>query len=165
MLIWLIALLNYSCNIDSLIVLLCLVTWCWVPYVNGGHVVHSWGLRWRMNLEETYQQVHAAIRADLNPRNLRSFLRSSGSLTSKDIGCVIELCLYWQKDYRLPHYRFAVNLPIYAAACRTGFLLAHWALKMLEMDEEYQGNVEVTGEVFFVELIWKQKGFLSTSGC
>ena len=37
------------------------------------------------------------------------------------------------------------------AAYATGLLLARRVLKTLEMDEEYEGNVEATGEDFSVE--------------
>lgn len=38
----------------------------------------------------------------------------------------------------------SINLTIVAVTYCTGLLLARRVLKMLEMDEEYQGNVEVT---------------------
>ncbi|CAK9139459.1 unnamed protein product [Ilex paraguariensis] len=53
--------------------------------------------------------------------------------------------------HELPHYGLEVGLTNYAAAYCTGLLLARRVLKMLEMDEEYQGNVEATGEDFSVE--------------
>ncbi|KAJ9697589.1 hypothetical protein PVL29_009426 [Vitis rotundifolia] len=54
-------------------------------------------------------------------------------------------------SHELPHYGLEVGLTNYAAAYCTGLLLARRVLKMLEMDEEYQGNVEATGEDFSVE--------------
>ncbi|XP_020227796.1 60S ribosomal protein L5 isoform X2 [Cajanus cajan] len=53
--------------------------------------------------------------------------------------------------HELPHYGLEVGLTNYAAAYCTGLLLARRVLKMLEMDEEYEGNVEATGEDFSVE--------------
>ncbi|XP_059659953.1 large ribosomal subunit protein uL18y isoform X1 [Cornus florida] len=53
--------------------------------------------------------------------------------------------------HELPHYGLEVGLTNYAAAYCTGLLLARRVLKMLEMDDEYQGNVEATGEDFSVE--------------
>ncbi|WOL02973.1 60S ribosomal protein L5 [Canna indica] len=53
--------------------------------------------------------------------------------------------------HELPHYGLEVGLTNYAAAYCTGLLLARRVLKLLEMDEEYQGNVEATGEDFSVE--------------
>ncbi|KAF4352525.1 hypothetical protein G4B88_013355, partial [Cannabis sativa] len=44
--------------------------------------------------------------------------------------------------HELPHYGLEVGLTNYAAAYCTGLLLARRVLKMLEMDDEYEGNVE-----------------------
>ncbi|KAA3480088.1 60S ribosomal protein L5-like [Gossypium australe] len=54
-------------------------------------------------------------------------------------------------SHELPRYGLEVGLTNYAAAYCTGLLLGRRVLKMLEMDEEYQGNVEATGEDFSVE--------------
>lgn len=51
----------------------------------------------------------------------------------------------------LPHYGLEVGLTNYAAAYCTGLLLARRVLKKLEMDEEYVGNVEATGDDYSVE--------------
>ncbi|KAL4572300.1 hypothetical protein LXL04_019072 [Taraxacum kok-saghyz] len=53
--------------------------------------------------------------------------------------------------HELPHYGLKVGLTNYAAAYCTGLLLARRVLKKLEMDEEYEGNVEATGEDYSVE--------------
>ncbi|XP_010532933.1 PREDICTED: 60S ribosomal protein L5-2 [Tarenaya hassleriana] len=53
--------------------------------------------------------------------------------------------------HELPRYGLEVGLTNYAAAYCTGLLLARRVLKMLEMDSEYEGNVEATGEDFSVE--------------
>ncbi|XP_047336178.1 60S ribosomal protein L5-1-like [Impatiens glandulifera] len=53
--------------------------------------------------------------------------------------------------HELPHYGLEVGLTNYAAAYCTGLLLARRVLKMLEMDDEYVGNVEASGEDFSVE--------------
>ncbi|GAB4842007.1 60S ribosomal protein L5 [Ancistrocladus abbreviatus] len=53
--------------------------------------------------------------------------------------------------HELPRYGLEVGLTNYVAAYCTGLLLASRVLKMLEMDEEYKGNVEATGEDFSVE--------------
>lgn len=53
--------------------------------------------------------------------------------------------------HELPRYGLAVGLTNYAAAYCTGLLLARRVLKMLEMDDEYEGNVEATGDDFTVE--------------
>ncbi|KAL6579363.1 hypothetical protein OROMI_009579 [Orobanche minor] len=52
---------------------------------------------------------------------------------------------------RLPCYGLEVGLTNYVAAYCTGLLLARRALKKLEMDEEYEGNVEATGEDYSIE--------------
>ncbi|OWM84760.1 hypothetical protein CDL15_Pgr027547 [Punica granatum] len=44
--------------------------------------------------------------------------------------------------HELPRYGLEVGLTNYAAAYCTGLLLARRVLKMLEMDSEYEGNVE-----------------------
>ncbi|RDX72112.1 60S ribosomal protein L5, partial [Mucuna pruriens] len=54
-------------------------------------------------------------------------------------------------SHELPHYGLEVGLTNYAAAYCTGLLLARRVLKKLELDEEYEGNVEATGEDFSVE--------------
>eukprot|EP00252_Welwitschia_mirabilis_P013864 TRINITY_DN3063_c0_g1_i2.p1 TRINITY_DN3063_c0_g1~~TRINITY_DN3063_c0_g1_i2.p1 ORF type:complete len:224 (+),score=57.84 TRINITY_DN3063_c0_g1_i2:481-1152(+) len=53
--------------------------------------------------------------------------------------------------HELPRYGVEVGLTNYAAAYCTGLLLARRVLKKLEMDEEYVGNVEATGEDYSVE--------------
>ncbi|KAL2488407.1 60S ribosomal protein L5-2 [Forsythia ovata] len=53
--------------------------------------------------------------------------------------------------HELPRYGLEIGLTNYAAAYCTGLLLARRVLKTLEMDEEYEGNVEATGEDFSVE--------------
>ncbi|CAI9094590.1 OLC1v1030355C4 [Oldenlandia corymbosa var. corymbosa] len=53
--------------------------------------------------------------------------------------------------HELPHYGLEVGLTNYAAAYCTGLLLARRVLKKLEMDQEYEGNVEATGEDYSVE--------------
>ncbi|XP_077252968.1 large ribosomal subunit protein uL18-like [Tasmannia lanceolata] len=53
--------------------------------------------------------------------------------------------------HELPRYGLEVGLTNYAAAYCTGLLLARRVLKTLEMDEEYQGNIEATGDDYSVE--------------
>ncbi|KAK7275304.1 hypothetical protein RIF29_16416 [Crotalaria pallida] len=53
--------------------------------------------------------------------------------------------------HELPHYGLKVGLTNYAAAYCTGLLLARRVLKALELDEEYEGNVEASGEDYSVE--------------
>ncbi|KAF9610569.1 hypothetical protein IFM89_023269 [Coptis chinensis] len=47
--------------------------------------------------------------------------------------------------YELPRYGLDVSLTNYSAAYCTGLLLARRVLKTLEMDKDYEGNVEATG--------------------
>ncbi|KAK4440939.1 60S ribosomal protein L5 [Sesamum alatum] len=53
--------------------------------------------------------------------------------------------------HELPRYGLEVGLTNYAAAYCTGLLLARRVLRKLDMDKEYEGNVEATGEDFSVE--------------
>uniref|UniRef100_A0A0C9S0U4 TSA: Wollemia nobilis Ref_Wollemi_Transcript_28804_1295 transcribed RNA sequence n=1 Tax=Wollemia nobilis TaxID=56998 RepID=A0A0C9S0U4_9CONI len=54
-------------------------------------------------------------------------------------------------SHELPQYGLEVGLTNYAAAYCTGLLLARRLLKKLEMDEEYVGVEEATGEDYSVE--------------
>ncbi|GFQ07378.1 60S ribosomal protein l5 [Phtheirospermum japonicum] len=54
-------------------------------------------------------------------------------------------------SHELPRYGLETGLTNYAAAYCTGLLLARRVLKTLEMDKEYQGNQEATGEDYSVE--------------
>ncbi|PKA59287.1 60S ribosomal protein L5-2 [Apostasia shenzhenica] len=78
--------------------------------------------------------------------------------TNKDVVAQIisasiagDLVLAAAYAHELPRYGLQVGLTNYAAAYCTGLLLARRVLKILEMDEEYQGNVEATGEDYSVE--------------
>ncbi|KAG4978231.1 hypothetical protein JHK82_037506 [Glycine max] len=53
-----------------------------------------------------------------------------------------DLVLATAYSHELPRYGLEVGLTNYAAAYCTGLLLARRVLKTLEMDEEYEGNVE-----------------------
>ncbi|VAH32248.1 unnamed protein product [Triticum turgidum subsp. durum] len=54
-------------------------------------------------------------------------------------------------SHELPRYGLEVGLTNYAAAYCTGLLLARRVLKCRDLDQEYEGNVEATGEDFSVE--------------
>eukprot|EP00262_Sarcandra_glabra_P019000 TRINITY_DN6_c0_g1_i1.p1 TRINITY_DN6_c0_g1~~TRINITY_DN6_c0_g1_i1.p1 ORF type:complete len:300 (+),score=70.42 TRINITY_DN6_c0_g1_i1:86-985(+) len=78
--------------------------------------------------------------------------------TNKDITAQIisatiagDMVLAAAYAHELPRYGLEVGLTNYAAAYCTGLLLARRVLKTLEMDNEYEGNVEATGEDFSVE--------------
>ncbi|KAI4354025.1 hypothetical protein L6164_002926 [Bauhinia variegata] len=70
-------------------------------------------------------------------------------ITSASIAGDIVLAAAYANE--LPNFGLKVGLTNYAAAYCTGLLLARRVLKMLEMDAEYEGNVEATGEDFSVE--------------
>ncbi|KAL8516504.1 hypothetical protein ACS0TY_014955 [Phlomoides rotata] len=53
--------------------------------------------------------------------------------------------------HELPHYGLQAGLTNYAAAYCTGLLLGRRVLKKLELDSEYEGNIEATGEDYSVE--------------
>nr|XP_010927913.1 60S ribosomal protein L5 [Elaeis guineensis] len=97
------------------------------------------------------------INQDKNKYNTPKY-RFVVRFTNKDIIAQIisatiagDLVLAAAYAHELPRYGLEVGLTNYAAAYCTGLLLARRVLKMLEMDEEYQGNVEATGEDFSVE--------------
>ncbi|KAL0435189.1 UNVERIFIED_CONTAM: 60S ribosomal protein L5 [Sesamum radiatum] len=79
-------------------------------------------------------------------------------LTNKDIICQIlsasiagDHVLAAAYAHELPRYGLEVGLTNYSAAYCTGLLLSRRVLKKLGMDEEYEGNVEATGEDYSVE--------------
>ncbi|URE18032.1 60S ribosomal protein [Musa troglodytarum] len=97
------------------------------------------------------------INQDKNKYNTPKY-RFVVRFTNKDIAAQIisasiagDLVLASAYAHELPHYGLEVGLTNYAAAYCTGLILARRVLKMLEMDEEYEGNVEATGEDFSVE--------------
>ncbi|XP_031498258.2 60S ribosomal protein L5-like isoform X1 [Nymphaea colorata] len=97
------------------------------------------------------------INQDKNKYNTPKY-RFVVRFTNKDVIAQItsasiagDLVLAAAYSHELPRYGLEVGLTNYAAAYCTGLLLARRVLKMLEMDEEYQGNVEASGEDFSVE--------------
>ncbi|KAB1214334.1 60S ribosomal protein L5 [Morella rubra] len=97
------------------------------------------------------------INQDKNKYNTPKY-RFVVRFTNKDITAQIisasiagDLVLAAAYSHELPRYGLEVGLTNYAAAYCTGLLLARRVLKMLEMDEEYEGNVEATGEDYSVE--------------
>ncbi|KAM5548267.1 60S ribosomal protein L5 [Rosa sericea] len=97
------------------------------------------------------------INQDKNKYNTPKY-RFVVRFTNKDIVAQIvsasisgDLVLASAYAHELPHYGLEVGLTNYAAAYCTGLLLARRVLKTLEMDAEYEGNVEATGEDFSVE--------------
>ncbi|XP_027084802.1 large ribosomal subunit protein uL18-like [Coffea arabica] len=97
------------------------------------------------------------INQDKNKYNTPKY-RFVVRFTKKDIIAQIvsasiagDLVLAAAYSHELPHFGLEVGLTNYAAAYATGLLLARRVLKKLEMDEEYEGNVEATGEDYSVE--------------
>ncbi|KAL1162808.1 hypothetical protein V6Z11_A07G228000 [Gossypium hirsutum] len=77
--------------------------------------------------------------------------QSGQEQTNKDIVAQIihasisgDIVLAAAYSHELPHYGLEVGLTNYAAAYCVGLLLARRVLKQLEMDTEYEGNVEFT---------------------
>jgi len=97
------------------------------------------------------------INQDKNKYNTPKY-RFVVRFTNKDIVAQIisanisgDLVLASAYAHELPRYGLEVGLTNYAAAYCTGLLVARRVLKKLEMDAEYEGNVEATGEDFSVE--------------
>ncbi|KAL6221440.1 PREDICTED: 60S ribosomal protein L5 [Fragaria vesca subsp. vesca] len=97
------------------------------------------------------------INQDKNKYNTPKY-RFVVRFTNKDIVAQIvsasiagDLVLASAYAHELPHYGLDFGLTNYAAAYCTGLLLARRVLKTLEMDAEYEGNVEATGEDYSVE--------------
>ncbi|XP_062174235.1 large ribosomal subunit protein uL18-like [Alnus glutinosa] len=97
------------------------------------------------------------INQDKNKYNTPKY-RFVVRFTNKDITAQVisasiagDLVLAAAYSHELPRYGLKVGLTNYAAAYCTGLLLARRVLHLLEMDSEYQGNVEATGEDYSVE--------------
>ncbi|PKA60202.1 60S ribosomal protein L5-1 [Apostasia shenzhenica] len=97
------------------------------------------------------------INQDKNKYNTPKY-RFVVRFTNKDIVAQIisasiagDMVLAAAYAHELSRYGLEVGLTNYAAAYCTGLLLARRVLKLLEMDEEYQGNIEATGEDYSVE--------------
>uniref|UniRef100_A0A2P2MT91 Uncharacterized protein MANES_05G131600 n=1 Tax=Rhizophora mucronata TaxID=61149 RepID=A0A2P2MT91_RHIMU len=97
------------------------------------------------------------INQDKNKYNTPKY-RFVVRFTNKDIVAQIisasivgDMVLAAAYSHELPRYGLEVGLTNYAAAYCTGLLLARRVLKKLEMDDEYEGNVEATGEDYLVE--------------
>ncbi|KAK9705857.1 hypothetical protein RND81_07G087400 [Saponaria officinalis] len=104
-----------------------------------------------------YRARTRLINQDKNKYNTPKY-RFVVRFTNKDIVAQIisasitgDIVLAAAYAHELPRYGLEVGLSNYAAAYCTGLLLARRVLKMLEMDEEYEGNAEATGEDFSVE--------------
>ncbi|KAG2593540.1 hypothetical protein PVAP13_5NG012323 [Panicum virgatum] len=97
------------------------------------------------------------INQDKNKYNTPKY-RFVVRFTNKDITAQIvsasiagDMVLAAAYSHELPRYGLDVGLTNYAAAYCTGLLLARRVLKLRDLDKEYEGNVEATGEDFSVE--------------
>ncbi|KAH9610027.1 hypothetical protein KSS87_003003, partial [Heliosperma pusillum] len=104
-----------------------------------------------------YRARTRLINQDKNKYNTPKY-RFVVRFTNKDIVAQIisatiagDIVLASAYAHELPRYGLSVGLSNYAAAYCTGLLLARRVLKMLEMDQEYEGNVEASGEDYSVE--------------
>ncbi|XP_059297786.1 large ribosomal subunit protein uL18-like isoform X1 [Lycium ferocissimum] len=104
-----------------------------------------------------YRARNRLINQDKNKYNTPKY-RFVVRFTNKDIIAQIvsasiagDMVLASAYASELPHFGLKVGLTNYAAAYSTGLLLARRVLKKLEMDEEYQGNLDVNGEDYSVE--------------
>ncbi|CAD6201807.1 unnamed protein product [Miscanthus lutarioriparius] len=97
------------------------------------------------------------INQDKNKYNTPKY-RFVVRFTNKDITAQIvsasiagDMVLAAAYSHELPRYGLEVGLTNYSAAYCTGLLLARRVLKIRDLDQEYEGNVEATGEDFSVE--------------
>ncbi|KAJ7961754.1 60S ribosomal protein L5 [Quillaja saponaria] len=104
-----------------------------------------------------YRARICLINQDKNKYNTPKY-RFVVRFTNKDIVAQIvsasiagDIVLAAAYAHELPRYGLEVGLTNYASAYCTGLLLARHVLKTLKMDEDYEGNVEATGEYFSVE--------------
>ncbi|XP_019178739.1 PREDICTED: 60S ribosomal protein L5-like [Ipomoea nil] len=104
-----------------------------------------------------YRARNRLINQDKNKYNTPKY-RFVVRFTNKDIIAQIvsasiagDMILASAYAHELPRYGLEVGHTNYAAAYCTGLLLARRLLQKLEMAEEYEGNVEATGEDYSVE--------------
>lgn len=104
-----------------------------------------------------YRARTRLINQDKNKYNTPKY-RFVVRFTNKDIVAQIvsasiagDMILASAYAHELPQFGLSVGLTNYAAAYCTGLLLARRVLKKLEMEEDYEGNVEASGEDYSVE--------------
>ncbi|KAF2550941.1 hypothetical protein F2Q68_00036490 [Brassica cretica] len=113
--------------------------------------------RRRRDGKTDYRARIRLINQDKNKYNTPKY-RYVVRFTNKDIVAQIvsatitgDIVLASAYAHELPRYGLKAGLTNYAAAYCTGLLLARRVLQMLEMDAEYEGNAEATGEDYSVE--------------
>ncbi|KAL6841495.1 hypothetical protein ACP4OV_028638 [Aristida adscensionis] len=84
---------------------------------------------------------------------VRFMLQTNKDITAQIVSATItgDMVLAAAYSHELPRYGLEVGLTNYAAAYCTGLLLARRVLKIRDLDQEYEGNVEASGEDFSVE--------------
>ncbi|CAM8887336.1 hypothetical protein QQ045_025742 [Rhodiola kirilowii] len=113
--------------------------------------------RRRRDGKTDYRARIRLINQDKNKYNTPKY-RFVVRFTNKDIIAQIisasiagDLVLASAYAHELPRYGLEVGLTNYAASYCTGLLLSRRVLQKLELDAEYEGNVEATGEDYSVE--------------
>ena len=103
-----------------------------------------------------YQARRRLVVQDKNKYNQPKY-RLVVRCTNKDVICQIiqakmigDHCLCAAYSHELPNYGVKVGLTNYAACYATGLLCARRLLKKLGMDEDYEGQTEVDGEMYTV---------------
>ncbi|KAL6620831.1 hypothetical protein ACP70R_035970 [Stipagrostis hirtigluma subsp. patula] len=93
------------------------------------------------------------INQDKNKYNTPKYRFTNKDITAQIVSASItgDMVLAAAYSHELPRYGLEVGLTNYAAAYCTGLLLARRVLKLRDLDQEYEGNVEATGEDFSVE--------------
>ncbi|KAL6578193.1 60S ribosomal protein L5 [Orobanche minor] len=121
---------------------------------NQGHIPSGF----RSSLKEGEGKTDYRARIRLINQDKNKYNTPKYRFTNKDIVAQIvsasitgDMILAAAYSHELPHYGLEVGLTNYAAAYCTGLLLARRVLKTLDMDDEYQGNQEATGEDYSVE--------------
>jgi len=104
-----------------------------------------------------YQARRRLVVQDKNKYNSPKF-RLVVRCTNKDVICQVvqakmvgDFTLCAAYSHELPRYGVKVGLTNYAACYATGLLCARRLLKTMKMDEDYEGQTEVDGEMFQVE--------------
>ncbi len=104
-----------------------------------------------------YQARRRMVIQDKNKYNSPKY-RMVVRITNKDVICQVvqpkivgdaTLCAAYAHE--LPRYGVEVGLTNYAACYATGLLCARRLLQKLKLDEQYEGQTEVDGEMFLVE--------------
>tara|TARA_B110001452_G_scaffold214303_1_gene185204 strand:- start:1298 stop:2218 length:921 start_codon:yes stop_codon:yes gene_type:complete len=112
-----------------------------------------------------YQARRRLVVQDKNKYNAPKY-RLVVRCTNKVVICQViqarmigDHCLCAAYSHELPKYGVKVGLTNYAACYATGLLCARRLLKKLGMDEDYEGQTEVDGEMYTVETEGEKRPF------